>query len=239
MPARSKEAILAAYNDLVREMGVEVREEAFTRETGISSFYWWGRYWRSWSEFQAAAAVHSPRPPVQRIPDAGILQRYAELVLELDRIPTNTDLDFKRSRDRSFPDKLSLRRWKSRSNLLLKVMEYCEGKQQFEPVLQLLRRDVLNSLNQRLETLQIKGFVYLLRADRTYKLSRMNAAGEKLRELAVQLPEEPDIVHVIETDDPEGIEQYWKRRFAKIPRKGEWLRLTAEDLNAFKKRKFQ
>lgn len=65
-----------------------------------------------------------------------------------------------------------------------------------------------NSLGHRLDSLLIKGFVYLLRSGKNYKIGRSNAVGRRLRELAIQLPQKPKMIHVIETDDPEGIEQY-------------------------------
>jgi hypothetical protein len=68
------------------------------------------------------------------------------------------------------------------------------------------------------------GFVYLTRFGRHFKIGRTNAIGRRERELAIQLPEKSKTVHVIETDDPEGIEAYlastvrgetWKRRMVR------------------------
>ncbi len=238
-PKPSKEDILAAYNDLVAKHGGTVIGAAvFERETGISPHYWRGGYWRSWSAFQEAAG-HAPNAPTQKIPDETLLQRFAELAMERAEIPTQPDVKLKRREDPTFPSDDSFRRFGSRDALLAKVAEYCESKERFLPVLHLLKAGLSASLDQRLASFAITGFVYLLRSGKNYKLGRSNAVGRRLRELAIQLPQKPDTVHVIETDDPEGIEEYWHRRFADKRQGGEWFILTPEDVRAFKKRRFQ
>ena len=172
-----------------------------------------GGYWRSWSAFQADAG-HAPNSRTQKIPDETLLHRFAELALERNEIPTQADLSLKRKEDPSFPDKAAFGRWGGRDALLAKVAEYCGRKEQFAPVIEFLKLGVSSGLDHRLDSFRIKGFVYLLRSGKNYKIGRTNATGRRLRELSIQLPQKPDTVHVIETDDPEGIEQYWHRRFA-------------------------
>ncbi len=239
MQKPSKEKIIATYHRLVKEHGgTPIGERVFMRETGLSHYYWKGGYWRSWSAFQADAG-HGPNAPTEKISDEILLQRFAELALERNEVPSEADLMLKRREDPSFPSKAPFRRWGSREALRAKVAEYCEGKERFAPVLELLTQGVLKILDHRLDSSLIKGFVYLLRSGKNYKLGRTYAVGRRLRELAIQLPQKPDTVHVIETDDPEGIEQYWHRRFAEKRQGGEWFALTAEDVRAFKRRRFQ
>ena len=82
------------------------------------------------------------------------------------------------------------------------------------------------------------GYVYLMKAGRFYKIGRTNALGRREREVVIQLPEAAKVMRSIKTDDPTGIEEYWHRRFQDRCKNGEWFELTAQDLAAFRRRKF-
>jgi hypothetical protein len=232
------EGIIERYRELVEQCGgVPIGQRVFLKEPGISRYLWQGGFWRSWTEFQEAAGF-APNDPTEKIPDETVLARFAQLALERGALPNEADLNIKRKQDSSFPSKSVFRRWGSREALLSAVSEFCEGKPQFADVKALFKNN--NSrMEHRLESLHVAGFVYLLRAGKHYKIGRTNATGRRLRELAIQLPQKPDTIHVIETDDPEGIENYWHRRFADKRDGGEWFSLSPEDVRAFKKRRFQ
>lgn len=65
-----------------------------------------------------------------------------------------------------------------------------------------------------------------------------NSVGMRERQLQIQLPEQARTVHSIRTYDPSGIEAYWHRRFDAKRKNDEWFELSAQDLAAFRRRKF-
>ncbi len=213
MPKIPKEKVIRLYKELVKQhSGEPIGERIFKRETDLSHHYWKGGYWRSWSAFQKDAG-YVPNIKTSKIPDQILLNSFAELALEKDVIPTEPDLMLRRKDDPSFPNKLAFRRLGGREQLLEKVAEYCKGKEKYAPVLKILNEGISERVNHKIESLGVKGFVYLLRSGKKYKIGRSNAVGRRLRELSIQLPQKPNMVHVIETDDPEGIESYWHNRF--------------------------
>jgi hypothetical protein len=86
---------------------------------------------------------------------------------------------------------------------------------------------------------RVRGYVYLARHGKDYKIGRSNDTARRRRELSLIMPRELEHVHVIETDDPEGIERYWHQRFHERRTRGEWFALRADEIAAFRRRRYQ
>lgn len=77
----------------------------------------------------------------------------------------------------------------------------------------------------------------------SHKIGCTRAPYRRVAEIANQSANGAKLLHLIATDDPEGIEDYWHRRF-KDKRivginkpSGEWFQISAEEVEAFKRRK--
>jgi hypothetical protein len=77
------------------------------------------------------------------------------------------------------------------------------------------------------------GFVYLLKSGPYYKIGKTRDFGRRFDEIRLQLPFPVEEIHKIETEDPDGIEAYWHRRFAEKRKNGEWFELSDTDIATF------
>ncbi len=227
--------------------GVPLGQKAMVKQTGIQQWDWRGRYWLNWSDALAEAGF-DPNTWNPRVDDDVVLQALALEVRRLGDFPTRAQIMMGRRRDPTFPSEASIRRRGSKSELIRRVLEFCEGEpDHYADVLAVLRplavmqeSSTEQAHDQTSDTLVV-GHVYLLKLGKHYKVGRSNSFGRRERELAIQMPERTTTVHVINTDDPVGIEAYWHRRFAdrRVRADAEWFELTQEDVRAFKRRGFQ
>ena len=162
------------------------------------------------------------------------------LVLARGRPPTAPELRLHARETEDFPSHNTFARFGTRSELLASVYKFASRRADFAAVAGLLApcASVGVKVEVPAEAEEPYGFVYLIKSGSHYKLGRTNALGRRERELAIQLPERAVTVHSIRTDDPDGIEGYWHRRFEAKRKNGEWFELTTQDVAAFRRRKF-
>ena len=218
--------------------GKALGHREFGKATGIKENDWSGRYWARWSD-AVREAGYKPNSMSVAFTDDMLLGKLALLARELGKFPVFSEIELARRRDPTFPTEKTYRRFRGKAKLVRKLGEYCNAHPDLEDVAQFCKvieapEDPLPDADKDIDF----GFVYLIKSGRHYKIGRSNAAGRREREIALQLPEKSNTVHVIRTDDPAGIEAYWHQRFAEQRKNGEWFDLPAADVRAFKRRKF-
>lgn len=225
--------------------GTPLGRRRFAAETGIQEADWFGKFWPNWGSALLEAG-YEPNVKQGRLPDDYLLEHLARFILELGRFPVVAELKMRAREHQEFPSHNTFRRFGRKADLARSLAAYVEGKPEFGPVAEVCqplstelegRREERESPHKDPSDVEF-GSVYLMKSGKHYKIGRTNALGRRERELAIQLPERVKTIHVIQTDDPQGIEAYWHNRFADRRGNGEWFELTFEDVRAFKRRKF-
>lgn len=221
--------------------GVPLGQRRFAETTAISVGVWRGKYWRTWSDAlqEAGFAANSPKEAHER---SALIACMIALTRRNGRFPTYADLRMERQTDLSFPAHQAFNKLGSRSARIEIVRAYVAEHPE--------DRDVIVFLPSTEEAADAvggddgrgveggDGSVYMLKLGKHHKIGKTFSVPRRHREIALELPEKPEVIHVITSDDPSGIEAYWHARFAAKRTNGEWFSLTREDVRAFKRRKF-
>lgn len=213
----------------------------FEAETGIRERDWL-EHWPRWGDAVSEAGF-APNVMQGQYSGDRLAACLADETRRLGRFPTIRELHLRHNAEPAFPDsKVFSNRWGKRERIEA-TAQWCTDQTGWDDVLAILAplREAPATperTRERQPAPVVFGEVYLIRMGRHHKVGRSNSAGRREYELAIQLPERAQLVHVIRTDDPVGIEAYWHHRFRERRGNGEWFTLTAEDVAAFKRRKF-
>jgi hypothetical protein len=173
-----------------------------------------------------------------------VLKAYAQFAIDLGRLPARGDLKLRRRADPSFPSSGVFDRLGTKLSLIRQLAEFCRSTGGFDPVIswcdEQLQQPAADGEQNTSTHEDSLGYVYLVKhgSRREYKIGRTTNALRREGEIAIELPEKVQPVHRIMTDDPAGIEAYWHKRFDAKRKNGEWFELSADDVSAFKRRKF-
>ena len=217
--------------------GVAPGRLALETETGIRESAWRGVHWAKWSDAVREAGCQ-PNEKITAYPNEQLLQILAELTKELGHIPTYSELRLIARKRPGMPTVFD--RLGSKPEIIVQLRTFCKSHTGFDEVVSICEK-ALSTLPNDGEggaaATDAEGTVYLLKSGRRYKFGFTNDLDRRFRELAHQTAEKILKVHAIRTDDPSGIEAYWKRRFAAKCVHNEWFTLDAKDVAAFRRRK--
>jgi hypothetical protein len=238
--AASREQILAEIRRTAEENGGRpLGGKQFTRSTGLSE-YAVHQFWRRYSEAVTEAGLAPNEFNTARASETELLDMLAVEVRRLGRLPTSAELIMRHRADAAFPnERVFGNRVGPQRARHDKLLTHCADRSDLADVLAILgttpRQERQGESTTRAHTPGRVGFVYLVRVPRTrrYKIGMTYDMKERLADLQRNSPDPPDLVHVIQTDDPSAIESYWHRRFDAQRVRKEWFDLSAADVRAF------
>jgi Meiotically Up-regulated Gene 113 (MUG113) protein len=243
----NKEKILEEIKrTAVENNGKPLGIDLFKEETGIRREDWYGKYWSKWSDALREAGFEPNPFGKPKLDKVWVLEKVSEFTRELGHFPAKGELKLRKQYDKEFPSPDTLQKYLGKKEDMVKsLLEYCRTKESLSDVIDIcLNAQATIPKNDKLDDgsndgeIQY-GQVYLLKHGKDYKIGKSTSVTERYKSIQTQMPHKLEEIHVIETDDISGIENYWHKRFKKKRLKGEWFNLTAADIKAFKKRKFQ
>lgn len=182
--------------------------------------------------------------------ESQIVENLLQLTRKLGKFPTKYEIGIERRSNPSFPSYGPITRLCSRAALRDRLLEHCRAREEYSDLEDTLRaiptleKTVADAgTSKEIPDLIAAGYVYLVRGQDAYKIGSTRAPYRRVAEIANQSANGAELLHLISTDDPEGIEDYWHRRFADKridglnKQSGEWFRLSKEDVKVFRRRK--
>lgn len=198
----------------------------------------WQAHWNNWGDAVTEAGFQRNSPCRAHSEDY-LLASLVGLIREIRRFPVVVDLRRAARNDR-FPAHNTFGRLGPKKHWPRKVIEYCRKNGDLDDVITICDALVETKPDEAVKVPRKShpmGSVYLVKAGRYYKIGRTNSVGRREYELTLQLPEKPNTIHTVQTDDPAGIEEYWHRRFRDKRKNGEWFQLSSDDVRVFRSRK--
>ena len=238
----SKEYILEEIARTAEEnSGKPLGRERFAQETGISVQDWQSKYWARWSD-AVREAGYTPNKMQPAYDEKRLFEQVICFIREMKKLPTVAEFRLKAHNTKGFPSHNTISsRLGGQSELASTILSYCQVHPEYSDIVSMVvvpKTSGKEPLPKCTEPDTVLGFVYLMKSGRFYKIGCSNNVGRRNYEIGIKLPEELEIVHKINTDDPTGIENYWHNRFGAKRKQGEWFDLSNSDVTAFKRRKF-
>jgi hypothetical protein len=237
---QTQEQIIKKYKELKRQIGRPPNIREFYSKTDITrnaAEVAFGR--ETFTKIQRAAG-DKPRSfrTIGRSKNE-FFEIYGKVIRESKGIPTTPDWKHRKVKPTidGYRAKLKIK-W---SQMPVAFIKWASDKSGWEDVVDICTKYCEQSklYSDNSDSVRTNcGYVYLIKANKKgrYKIGATGSIGRRASQLSQLDTYDRRYEHVLETTDPFGLENYWKRRFKeKSVRSGkEIFQLSQEDLQAFK-----
>lgn len=232
--------ILNEIRRLATQMGKPPGAALFAKETLIAEQQWKDKFWPRWGDALTDAGF-GPAPVNPKLRADEVLAKIVEACRSFGKVPTYAEMDTYRRTHPDLPgNKIIAKHFSDRAGLVLALEHLASSNPDYADIKAFLPRHVPAPRVPAVREIKSNdGFVYLIKSGGHYKIVQTDKADRALNELGIALPVNATVLHTISTDDPPGIEAYWHNRFKHKRSPGDWFKLSATDIAAFQKRKFQ
>lgn len=235
-----RDEILREIANWVDERGGVPTEREFRNAHGWAASVFSGSIWKRWGD-AVRDAGYEPRAAMKpALTTETVMQALALLTRDLGSYPTFRDVEHASRTSGDVPSMNTVRRHLGRKQVdqIRFLSDWLATHEGFEDVRAILakRSQVANSVIEA-DDHATDGYVYMLKSGSNYKIGMTRSVGRRWAEIAAAMPDDVELIHYLSTDDAVGIEAYWHRRFKAVRQGGEWFRLAAVDVAAFKRRR--
>jgi hypothetical protein len=234
---RTKQEVLDEIQRTANENGGKPPGiRTFEQETGIKP-HEWGKFWARLSEAVKEAGL-APNQLQAAYSDDFLIQKFIVLAQKLRGFPTSREINVKEETTQTFQTKRFLRDSERKTDWLKRCWSFVRIKTATRMLQDFVMLSWLTSIIRTLRqmaNLLKRSERYTFLSMRHYKIGKTSNAVRRGSELRLQMPETMNSIHSIKTDDPDGVEAYWHRRFDPKRLNGEWFALASTDIKAFRR----
>jgi hypothetical protein len=210
-------------------------QKLFVRDTGIGAHQWRGKFWARWGDALVDAGF-KPNRWTERLDSNDVLTGIIAACRHYGRLPTRDEIEIYRKSEPSIPSEQAIKRhFGGRQDLIAALARHAAGGEGFADIVAMLPSEPQAPPRRSSGVVSKLGYVYLMKMGAYYKIGATGDLEKRMRKLSAATPELPSFDHFMKTDDPFGLEAYWKRRFKAKQTNGEYFKLTATDVSSFKR----
>jgi len=137
--------------------------QRFATLTGLRKSDWYPKLWLRWNDAITEAGCQ-PNAFCSAHDSEFLIQKYIELIRELDHFPIEGELAIKRKADNNFPSRGAFQQLGSKPERAKEILQFCEGKPEYNDVVAHCKTVAETNQNKSTETNANQasvGFVYL------------------------------------------------------------------------------